>query len=122
MCIRVAIKVAYFNTIDRLHGFQIQPDVETIQGLLIQAIKKTGYVDTVNFKLDYAGRTDNGVNALCQVVAFNLSETLTEIPSRFLYQINNFLPKNVRCWAYTSVLNSFKPRFNKQDVIFFRVL
>ncbi len=112
MCLRVAIKVAYFNTNNLAHGFQIQPNVETIFSILKKAIIKSNFLEMTEAQIDYAGRTDFGVNAICQVIAFNLAQKYEKIPIRFLYRINTYLPKNIRCWAYSVVPNEFNPRFN----------
>ena len=111
MTIKIAVKVAYFNTLENTHGFQIQPNIETIEGFIIAAISKTNLIDKEIFRLDYAGRTDQGVNALSQVISFDLSEKYEKIPDRMLFQINKYLPKNIRCWAYTPVSQEFNPRF-----------
>lgn len=115
MGLRVAIKVAYFNTLENNSGFQIQPSLDTIQGFLIKAILKTNFTNKDHFNMDYAARTDNGVNALSQVISFNLSSNYSNIPERFLFQINSFLPKNIRCWAYSIVSDGFHPRFDAVD-------
>ena len=41
----------------------------------------------------FSGRTDKGVNALGQVVHFDCEETI--VASKFLYQINEILPKDI---------------------------
>lgn len=112
MTLRVAIKVAYFNINNIARGFQIQPDVETIFSILQKAILKIGFLESDMAKIDYAGRTDHGVNALCQVIAFNLHEKWDTLPDRFLHRINAKLPQNIRCWAVALVSIDFHPRFN----------
>lgn len=112
MGLRLAIKVAYFNITDFSHGFQIQPDVETIFSFLTKALKKTDFWNGKDGDIEYAGRTDHGVNAICQVIAINLKDQWETVPERLLQRINTNLPKNIRCWAYCIVTKEFHPRFN----------
>jgi len=112
LTLRVAIKVAYFNIKNLARGFQIQPDVETIFSFLQRAIIKTGFLESQEVKIDYAGRTDHGVNAICQVIAFNIHEKWNILPDRFLHRINANLPQNIRCWAFALVSIDFHPRFD----------
>ncbi len=115
MTLRIAIKVAYFNTHDFAHGFQIQPDVDTIFSFLQKAFIKCQFLEERDEKIDYAGRTDHGVNAICQVIAINLSNKWKTIPDRFLQRINSCLPDNIRCWSCAVVHEDFHPRFDAID-------
>ena len=115
MAIKIAIRVAYFNTLNKVFGFQIQPNVVTIEGLLTKAIIKSGLVDLKKFKLDYAGRTDHGVNAIAQLISFLLADKFQVIPTRLLHRINSHLSKNIRCWAYAAVEVDFSPRFSATE-------
>ena len=111
MSLHVAIKVAYFNTKNFAHGFQIQPDIETIFGYIQKALIKAKFIDKEDDSLTYAGRTDHGVNAISQVIAVLLKD-YPQIPERFLFRINKFLPLNIRCWSYAIVTGDFHPRFD----------
>jgi tRNA pseudouridine38-40 synthase len=119
LSLRIAIKLAYFNTREFVHGFQIQPNVETIFSVVKRALDKTDFLHQEKNSLDYAGRTDHGVNAIAQVMAFNLKEIWTSVPERFLHRINSYLPKNIRCWAYTIVDEKFHPRFDTIEKSYF---
>lgn len=59
-------------------GFAAQPDVETVEGKLTDALNK---VSGEELKLSVAGRTDAGVHALGQVVSFRTKEPLRDIGS-----------------------------------------
>jgi tRNA pseudouridine38-40 synthase len=56
-----------------------------------------------------AGRTDTGVHALGQVVAFDLD--WSHPPAALAPALNARLPGNVRCRAVTRVANEFHPRY-----------
>ncbi|MDI6645184.1 MAG: tRNA pseudouridine(38-40) synthase TruA [Methanobacteriaceae archaeon] len=101
---RFALKIAYLGT--DFHGFQRQPELRTVEGELIKAFKKSGVIrDTKTSEFSIAGRTDRGVHALGNVVAFN-----TDYKFRINY-LNSFLPDDMRIIAISKVLKDFNPRF-----------
>lgn len=101
---RVALKLAYLG--DRYYGFQVQPDVPTIEGTLFKALKKLGiFNDPKKAKYSASGRTDKGVHALEQVVAFNTESGL--VTPRI---INSELPDDIWAWATARVSRAFDPR------------
>jgi len=103
---RVALKVAYIGT--EYHGFQRQPNLETVEEKLIEALKSANLINDLK-KAEYsiAGRTDKGVNALGNIISFITDESV------IINQINNFLPKDIRILAKTDVPMGFKPRYAK---------
>jgi tRNA pseudouridine38-40 synthase len=56
-------------------GFQIQPNARTVQGELETALARLS--DGARRPVDGAGRTDAGVHALGQVIAFDYEGRLT---------------------------------------------
>ncbi|WP_338741212.1 tRNA pseudouridine(38-40) synthase TruA [Haloplanus salilacus] len=85
-------------------GFQRQPDVPTVEDALFDALRDldvlAGDADTPpNYAA--AGRTDAGVSALAQTVAFEAPAWLT--PAAF----NGTLPAAVRAWASADVSEGF---------------
>ena len=86
-------------------GWQIQPNLPTVQGTLAQAILRiTG--ETV--LPQGSGRTDSGVHALAQVASFSLS---APIPAANLHRaLNQTLPSSVRVLAVESVPPDFHAR------------
>jgi tRNA pseudouridine38-40 synthase len=70
---RYCAKVEYDGT--DYYGFQRQREEPTIQSELEQAINE---VSGSEIAIDYAGRTDSGVHALGQVIAFDLDWQLPE--------------------------------------------
>ena len=100
---RLALTIEYEGT--RYHGFQYQVDAPSIQGELEQAIKRlTGECGRVKG----AGRTDAGVHAEAQVVAFDTaSEHSTET---FISALNHYLPPDIAVKDAHIVKPDFDPR------------
>ncbi len=88
-------------------GWQIQPDVKTVQGVLKNAVETL--VDH-QVKLYGASRTDAGVHALGQVAAFKTekSHSLNTIKKG----LNAILPEDIRVVDVEEVDSSFHPRFD----------
>jgi len=91
-----AYRVAYDGTPYR--GFQRQPDVRTVEGELLSALSALGVLES-GTPPGYAaaGRTDAGVSARCQTVAFEAPDWLS--PSA----LNSELPEPIRVWARATV-------------------
>jgi tRNA pseudouridine38-40 synthase len=72
-------------------GWQVQPDVKTVQGTLASAIGRTTGEKVLP---QGSGRTDAGVHALAQVVTF---VTESSVPTEnFVKALNDILPPSVR--------------------------
>ncbi len=72
-------------------GWQVQPDVSTVQGTLSSAI---GRITGEKVLPQGSGRTDAGVHALAQVMTF---VTESSVPTgNFLRAMNDILPASVR--------------------------
>ncbi len=83
------LTLAYDGT--SFHGWQIQPNLPTIQGTLAQALHHlTG--ETV--LPQGSGRTDTGVHALAQVCSFSLTADIP--PANLLRALNRALPASIR--------------------------
>ena len=107
---RIALKVGYIGT--DYHGFQIQPDVKTIETELFAALKKLDHIKSPR-EANYiaSGRTDKGVHALGQVIAFD-----TPIPGLAIPRaINSNLPGTIWTWARAEVPDDFDPRRNAKS-------
>ncbi len=104
---RIALKVAYTGT--DYHGFQVQPDVRTIEGELFRAFRELNIFSNPH-EANYtaAGRTDKGVHALGQVIAFDTDNSDAARPRA----INSRLPGTIWTWARAYVPSEFDPRRN----------
>ncbi|GAC1358062.1 MAG: tRNA pseudouridine synthase A [Acidobacteriaceae bacterium] len=73
------------------HGWQVQPDLPTIQGTLAAAIR---HITGETVLPQGSGRTDAGVHALAQVASFSLA---CAIPVANLHRaLNRLLPGSIR--------------------------
>jgi tRNA pseudouridine38-40 synthase len=102
---RIALQVAYIGT--DYHGFQFQPDARTIEGELMRALAELNIINNPH-EANYiaAGRTDQGVHALGQVIAFDTANPDAVIPRA----INIKLPLTIWTWAKAYVPSDFDPR------------
>ncbi|EMA00770.1 tRNA pseudouridine38-40 synthase [Haloarcula vallismortis] len=97
-----AYRVAYDGR--PYHGFQRQPDVDTVEARLRSALVRLGVCERGNGLPEQyaaAGRTDAGVSARAQTVAFDAPEWLS--PAAF----NGELPDDIRVWASADVPAEF---------------
>ncbi|MDT3437086.1 tRNA pseudouridine(38-40) synthase TruA [Haloarcula sp. 1CSR25-25] len=97
-----AYRVAYDGR--PYHGFQRQPDVDTVEGRLRSALVRLGVCERGEGLPECyaaAGRTDAGVSARAQTVAFDAPAWLS--PAAF----NGELPDDVRVWASADVPDGF---------------
>ncbi len=82
------------------YGFQRQPDVPTVEDTLFDALRTLDVLGTDASKptgYAAAGRTDAGVSALAQTVAFECPDWLTP------RALNSELPSTIRAWASAEV-------------------
>jgi tRNA pseudouridine38-40 synthase len=105
--LKIALKIAYLGS--DFHGFARQPDLPTIEGELIKALTESGIIDNPSDTgYSIAGRTDRGVHALGNVIAFRTESKVN------VNQINDCLPASIKVLAQSSVHHGFKPRFARQ--------
>ena len=86
------------------YGFQRQPTVPTVEGALFDALRELSILPSEADKptgYAAAGRTDAGVSALAQTVAFECPEWLSP------RALNSELPATIRAWASTDVADGF---------------
>ncbi|MFX0062649.1 MAG: tRNA pseudouridine(38-40) synthase TruA [Candidatus Hermodarchaeota archaeon] len=113
---KVVLRIAYFGA--NYFGFQRQPNASTIELRILEALKAEKLLESPQ-ESDYAsaGRTDKGVNAIEQTIAF-ISRKKAIIPA-----INSHLPKDIRVWASAKVPKSFHPSFDatQRKYVYFMV-
>jgi len=102
---RIRITLAYDGT--PFHGWQVQPGLPTIQGVLEEIVSG---IEGRPVHVAGSGRTDAGVHALEQVAAFSLSNPIP-IPN-LCRAVNRLLPPAIRVLAAGEVPADFHPRFD----------
>jgi len=103
---RYFIEMAYKGT--NYHGWQIQPNGETIQSSLEKAFST---ICREKIAVTGAGRTDSGVHASYFVAHFDsVSTTLDD--SSFLQHLNGFLDKDIVIYSINKVKENAHARFD----------
>ena len=107
-----AFRIAYDGA--NYHGFQRQPHDETIEDELFDALDALGVAFENGAPRGYAaaGRTDAGVSARAQTVAFEAPEWLS--PRAF----NSELTDSVRAWASAEVDDEFHATFDADERLY----
>lgn len=101
------LTVAYDGT--RFAGWQIQPNLPTIQGEIQQAFRRlTGESVTAHS----AGRTDAGVHALGQVASIRTETRLSD--ERVLMGMQHFLPEEITVRRVETAPWDFHPAFSSK--------
>ncbi len=102
---RIRITLAYDGT--GYHGWQVQPGLPTIQGVLEEIICG---IEGSPVHVAGSGRTDAGVHALAQVAAFTIANP---IPVDNLQRaLNRLLPPAIRILDVAETHDAFHPRFD----------
>ena len=91
-------------------GFQLQPNARTVQGELEAALARLNGGERVT--VDGAGRTDAGVHATGQVIAFTLGGSATEAVLQ--RAVNALLPRDVAIRDLVRAPDGFHPRYAAQ--------
>jgi tRNA pseudouridine38-40 synthase len=102
---RIRIRLAYDG--GAFHGWQIQPNMPTIQGILQEILSG---MEGAPVAVAGSGRTDAGVHALEQVAAFSLANPIPLLNLR--RALNRLLPHAIRVLAAEEVHEGFHPRFD----------
>ena len=88
-----------------LHGWQTQPDVPTVQGMLVAAAHRLFAGDV---RVAGASRTDGGVHALGQIAALTADSTLSSATVQAA--LNAHLPREIRIVAVAEAPAGFDAR------------
>ena len=101
---RVALKVAYDGR--DFHGFARQPDLRTVEGEIVHALIKSGLIAGLKAsRFRGASRTDAGVSAIGNVVAFDGEAADAATVGRF-----NEIARGVWAWAVAELPPGYDPR------------
>ena len=104
---RLVIKFAYDGK--KFHGYARQPNLKTVEGDLIEYLMKCGIIqDTKESAFRSASRTDKGVSALGNVVAFNTDISKKNILQNFSDDFSSILLYGIK-----DVEQDFNPRHAK---------
>lgn len=100
---RIMLTVAYDGT--AYHGWQVQPNGETIEGVLNRCLS-----DLLQEKIEVTGasRTDSGVHALCNIAVFDTDTGIP--PHKLIYALNARLPEDIRIQDSKETAPDFHPR------------
>ena len=97
------ITLAYDGS--EFHGWQVQPDLPTVQGILAECL---GRITGENVLPQGSGRTDAGVHALAQVASVRIESPIPELNLRVA--LNDILPTAVRVLSVEAVADDFHAR------------
>ena len=101
---RIRLTLSYDGT--GYHGWQIQPGLATIQGVLEAVLSE---IEGKPVKVEGSGRTDAGVHALAQVAAFSIENPIPA--ENLLRAANRLLPRDIRLLSACLAEPGFHPRF-----------
>ncbi len=102
---RIRIALAYDGT--TFHGWQVQPGLPTIQGVLEEIVSG---IEGKPVHVAGSGRTDAGVHALEQVAAFSIENPIPVANLR--RAVNRLLPPGIRVLRVEQTHPDFHPRFD----------
>lgn len=104
LILRVAARLAYWGP--AYHGYVRQPDVDTVEGDLIRALQRGRAIsDLGSARLAVASRTDRGVSALANVVAFD-----TPVPPERMCRVTEGRMHDAWLCACVPAADRFNPR------------
>jgi len=103
---RYFIELAYKGT--RFHGWQIQPNVVSVQECLEKALST---ITREPIAVTGAGRTDTGVHAAYYVAHFDSEKLVLDHPD-FAHKLNSFLNKDVVIFNISKVSPETHARFD----------
>ena len=104
---RVAVKFAYDGK--NFHGYARQPELKTVEGELIKFLIKYGFIeDTKESVFRSASRTDKGVSALSNIIAFNTDSSKKQILNFLCNDLSEILVFGIK-----EVEQDFNPRYAK---------
>ncbi|MDD1696658.1 MAG: tRNA pseudouridine(38-40) synthase TruA [Methanoregula sp.] len=107
--LRLAFRISYLGS--RFFGSQMQAAHRTVEGEFVAACQRLSlFSDWREAGFLFAGRTDRGVHARGQVVAFTTDE-----PDRAIHTLNLQLPPDCWCTGYSEAAPAFHPRYDTKS-------
>ena len=104
---RVAVKFAYDGR--EFHGYARQSQLETIEGKIVKTLIKHGFIeDTNESHFRSASRTDKGVSALCNIIAFD-----TDASKKSILQMLSGESTDITIYGVKDIVPDFNPRYAK---------
>ncbi len=101
---RYVLEIAYKGT--NYHGWQFQDNSITVQQVIEEALTRILRVKT---SVVGCGRTDTAVHASQYFLHFDFDDV---IPSKFIFRLNQILPKDVAIYDCFEVKDNFHSRFD----------
>lgn len=102
------LTIAYDGT--AFHGWQVQPGLRTVQGILAETLLRLTGEDLLP---QGSGRTDAGVHALAQVVSFSLDAPIP--PANLRLALNRTLPASIRVLTAEELPEPFHARHHARS-------
>jgi len=102
--LRYVLEIAYNGT--NYHGWQMQSNNVTVQEILEKELEKILKIRT---PVMGCGRTDAGVHAIQFFLHFDYN---LELPERFIFRLNQMLPKDIAVRQAFEVNDQFHSRFS----------
>ncbi|UER67236.1 tRNA pseudouridine(38-40) synthase TruA [Borrelia sp. BU AG58] len=102
---KILAEIAYDGSL--YHGFQIQPKKPTIQGEIEKALEE---ISKTKIKIYSSGRTDKGVHARGQIIAFYINMNIS--PKNLKVALNSLLKNDIKITKLKYTKDEFQPRFN----------
>ena len=104
--VRLAFRIGYLG--GGFYGSQYQPDKRTVEGEIQNACLRAGlFTYPGSARLTLSGRTDRGVHARCQIVAFT-----TSYPDRARRAFPGQLPPDIWASEVCVVPDTYSPRYD----------
>jgi tRNA pseudouridine38-40 synthase len=97
----------YYIGLKKYYGSQRQPDVLTIEDVLIEVLKNRNYIKNIDMsEFEMSSRTDRYVSARGSTFSCFLQK------KPIIMELNSFLPKEIGIWAFSEVDKSFSSRYD----------
>ena len=120
---RLHFRIGYLG--DAFHGSQIQPDVRTVQGELIHAFQKLGWIskDDEEHNLVLSSRTDAGVHVRLNGGTVRVAQSLWNsiTPRKFVRAVDDLLPDEISFLDVRKVAMDWNPRMASHRVYRYRL-